>query len=324
LRVAITGATGFIGSNIARKLCSEGHTVKALVRTEPKIVLGFPYQTVNFLDLNSLTQALAGFDAVVHCAGMIAFPGDQKAMHTANVTITENLATAAIQNKVRCFVHLSTPSVYFNFCDRLNIQELEPVPYPCATLYAETKLQADKVILNLGTKGMRTVILRPRAVSGAGDHHVLPRLLESRLGPYFPLVDGGRALFDMTHIEDFVEVVRLMLERDQISGVFNVSGGQPITSADLVKLLCKEMGIAHKTLFVPYRLARSVSQITEFFSHYTREKSASLSPYTVGLMKFSQTLSIEKLRRELSFVPQRTPQMIVADFVRGLKQDSRI
>lgn len=97
-RVAVTGATGFVGGNIAQVLTLEGHDVQALVRRNPEAGLPWNYSLVDFQDEDSLASALQGFDAVVHCAISNDFNrlvNDRRHAYDSFVGMTSRVSRAA-------------------------------------------------------------------------------------------------------------------------------------------------------------------------------------------------------------------------------------
>jgi nucleoside-diphosphate-sugar epimerase len=175
VRIAITGAGGFCGSAVARLAAERGADVICLGRRPG------PVGRHVFWDATEGGRPdIAGVDVVVHLAAAVGDPrpteANERAFHEVNVDGTRRLLAAAEQSRV---VLVSSASVY------------RPGPYPAPvgeehptdrqrTAYGRTKAIGEKIALAAGA-----VVLRPRAVHGMGDPHLMPRLRR--------IVRGGRA-----------------------------------------------------------------------------------------------------------------------------------
>jgi dTDP-4-dehydrorhamnose reductase len=110
LRVAVTGSTGFVGSNIAEVLTTAGHDVIGLVRRQPERKLVWGHRLVDFVDVESLSSAISGFDAVVHCAIANDFNRllvDRDYAYDSYVGMTQRLVAASNRADAH-FVYIST------------------------------------------------------------------------------------------------------------------------------------------------------------------------------------------------------------------------
>lgn len=125
-RVLVTGASGFIGSHIARALSTAGHEVLATGRDATRLAaFASTPIAVDTADITTdpLEKLVIGRDAVVHCAALSSPWGARSAFQQANVHATERLLDAANHAGVGRFVHLSSPSIYFRMADQFDIPE---------------------------------------------------------------------------------------------------------------------------------------------------------------------------------------------------------
>src|SRR5687768_13398910 len=115
MKILVTGATGKVGSRLARRLAARGDQVRALVRdpVRARELLGDSIELApgDLLDVSSLAAAVQGVDAVVHCAAFFRGATPEQA-HAVNDLGTQNLAHAAVAAKVKRFVFTSTGLVY--------------------------------------------------------------------------------------------------------------------------------------------------------------------------------------------------------------------
>ncbi len=170
MKILVTGATGKVGSRIARRLAQRGDQVRALVR-DPARAAGLAGARVelaqgDLLDASSLVAAVRGVDAVVHCAAFFRGATPEEA-HAVNDLGTQHLAGAARAASVRRFVFTSTGLVYGSTGGRLAGED-----HPCAptAAYPVSKLAAERHLLAL--EGLDVRVLRLPFVYGDGDPHI--------------------------------------------------------------------------------------------------------------------------------------------------------
>ncbi len=198
--VSVTGATGFIGGAVVRRLVSSGWKVRVLIRpsTDPDILLGPSVTPVigSLEDVASLHRLLNGAQAVIHCAGAVR--GVTKAQFNGvNVDGVGRLAKAAIAQQ--------TPP-------HLLLLSSLAARQPGLSPYAASKRQAEDLLATFG-RGLQWTVFRPPAVYGPGDRELLPlfrlmaRGIAPRLGP-------PSARFSLLFIEDLAQAVLDWLETD--------------------------------------------------------------------------------------------------------------
>ena len=316
IKVGITGATGCAGRNIVERLALDPSIkIDALGRNE---AIGRELESRNCrfysIDLTDHTQIHSKFkelDIVIHCAAATGPWGPYEHFYSTNVLGTQNVLSALENSSVRTFVYLSTPSIYFNNTSRCNIPESEALPKYQFTNYSKTKLDAENLVSESKIQNCKVFILRPRAIFGAYDRTILPRLTKvARLG-FFPLIDGGSAKVDVTCVQNLSELVyQLCVNGSSRPGIYNVSNGEPITIKDLVRHVFSKLGLKPYYVRVPRRLAYHTAQNLEilFSLPFIKRFEPPLTKYTVGLIGHSQTLDISAARRHLGYKPMMSTQ----------------
>ena len=178
MMVLVTGATGKVGSRLAKSLTLRGDQVRALVR-DPNRAAELREHRVeivrgDLLDHGSLNAAVQGVDAVVHCASLF-FPGDTSEQgHAVNDLGTQRLADAARAAGVKRFVFTSTGLVYGGSGGRLVSEDDACMPSPG---HFASKLATERALL--AVEGLDVIILRLAFVYGDGDPHIeeiVPRM----------------------------------------------------------------------------------------------------------------------------------------------------
>jgi nucleoside-diphosphate-sugar epimerase len=309
-RVLVTGATGFLGGHVMARLAACAMPALALGR-QPERAAGLiaAGHAVVRQDLAASFDAathpaLREVEAIIHCAARSAPFGRAVDFERDNVMATRHLVNFARQNRVRRFVHISTPSVYFAYRDQLDVPEHAPLPPP-VNHYARTKRQAEEIVLAAPEIG--PVVLRPRGIYGRGDGALLPRLLwAARKGP-LPLFRGGRARIDLTHVDDVVDAVLTALTADAEAegGIFNISGGEVIPVRRIADTACARAGIATRWRPMPLAAAMLAASLMEAAAALLPGRpEPPVTRYGLGLFAYAQSLDISSAARVLRWSPQ--------------------
>jgi nucleoside-diphosphate-sugar epimerase len=199
-RIAVVGASGFVGSALCERLFFEGISFTPFVRGTGNAArisrLSIPIRRLDLLDSKPVLDALTGFDIVVNCS-----LGDKAAVRRGfhNLLLTmERLRTSRL-------IHLSSASIYGVEPKPHCITEQGP-PDPQSNEYAEMKLRQDESIFRLSRKGVSTYILCPGAIVGPYSVFSIGLAQALRSGP-MPLVDGGVNPSNLVHVDNLVEAI---------------------------------------------------------------------------------------------------------------------
>ncbi|HEV2080066.1 MAG TPA: NAD(P)-dependent oxidoreductase [Allosphingosinicella sp.] len=309
-RILVTGATGFLGSHLARALIGRGFQVVATGRNISKAPAGpegallfIPADLSNGSDVRRLEAAAGTLDAVVHAAALSAPWGPRQAFHSANVAATRNILDLARSNGTERLVYISTPSIYFRFQDQFGVRETDPLPPP-VNRYSESKRMAEELVIQ--RDDLASFILRPRGLYGRGDTALLPRLVHAAKRRPLPLLRGGKAVTDLTHVEDAVDAAIAAIDAPaDAAGIYNISGGEPQRLVDVIELACGRSGVKVRWRPTPVRAALAAARAMELAcACLPGRPEPPVTAYGVGVLAFSQTLDIEKARRELGWSPR--------------------
>jgi nucleoside-diphosphate-sugar epimerase len=315
MNIVVTGGTGFIGRHITWHLAAQGHDVQftgrnalaaaEVIRHSPAAVRWLAVDHGTPAAARTLRDATQGCSAIVHCAALSSPWGTPQAFADANVTSTEDVLQACQTNAVKRLVHLSTPSLYFAFRDRLNVSEHDPLPPP-VNEYARSKALAETRVHEAGLD--EAVILRPRAVFGPWDGTLMPRLLRVMQRGPLPLMRGGQAQLDLTCVANLVHAVWLSLTQPLPRAVctYNVSNGTPLTFEDLLHRVAEQFRLNLRTRRLPWRVVDAVARVLETSARLRGSGEPLLTRYGAGVLAFSQTLDLSAIRHELGYRPVQT------------------
>jgi nucleoside-diphosphate-sugar epimerase len=232
VKVFVTGATGFIGGEVARQLRDRGDEVVALVRSPAKgaklTALGCELVAGDLGDATALRKGMAGCDAVIHAAAMyeVGIPAKQRpTMWEANVAGTERAMKAALEERIPRVVYVSTVGIFGNTHGRVVDESYKNPENDFTSYYEETKLEAHKVVDRMvAEEGLPAVIVQPGGVYGPGDTSQVADLLEQFFAGKLPLLPFPELGICMTHVEDIAGGILLGLEKGTPGEAYVISG----------------------------------------------------------------------------------------------------
>lgn len=255
--------------------------------------------SMDLLDRSSLRALLEEADSVVHLAALSSLWGKKADFYRVNVEGTEAIVEAAFSAKVKRFVHISTPSLYFDFKDQINILETTPFTNRFVNFYVETKKKAEEIIDHAK---ISCLTIRPRGIFGPHDRSIIPRLLKTCSKKGVPRFTRKSPIVDVTYVDNVSHAIYLCLKApESFSGQkYNITNGESKNLWDLLSTLLKRLSFPSRFWNFPYPLAYASAALAEQLS---LGKEPVLTRYAVGLMAFSQTLCIEKAKKELEYTP---------------------
>lgn len=242
MKAFVTGATGFVGGHVARKLRGRGDEVVALVRSPEKAAelrdLGCEIVEGSLSDEGAIERGVQGVDAVLHvgAAYKVGIPRSQRpALHDANVRGTERVLDAAIAAGVRRIVHVSTGNAYGNTHGQVVDETYErPQPPDFLSYYDQTKFEAHQIALDRIAKGAPIVIVQPCAVYGPGDPSELGNMIDQTRTGKLKVRMFPEAGFNFAYVEDIAEGILLAHDKGRIGESYNL-GGPKSTMGELVE-----------------------------------------------------------------------------------------
>jgi nucleoside-diphosphate-sugar epimerase len=246
VRVAVTGATGFIGGHVVRRLAAAGWHVRAVTQPGRRWTAPPGVEVAAApLVAAELTRACAGADVVVHLAALTRAPSARE-LRAVNVEGTREVARAAAALGAR-LVHVSSLAAGGPGTSARPRRE-DDAPAPI-TAYGRSKLEAEVVVA--ATSGLRWTIVRPALVYGPGDRNALPLFRLARRG--LALVPpGAGAAWTFIHAEDVARAIERAAASPSADGQ-SVALGHPriVTAEDLEAALAAAVGRRLRRVRVP-------------------------------------------------------------------------
>ena len=301
MRVAVTGATGFVGGAIADHLASAGHDVLAVGRRARPPGIAHDYLVWDLAGDTPPPRVLAACDAVVHAAAHVAPWGPDAPFRQVTVAGTERLLRA--MDPAARLVVIGTASVYDPRIPHVLVLEAEAPVAADRYLNAYGRAKADQERLVLAAHP-DAVVLRPRAIWGPGDTTLLPRILARVRAGRLPLPGGGRHPMSTTHISSLTTAVAAALERPAVGGPVNVADATPTTPARLIGMLFEALGRNVRIVAVPTTMAWAAAAAVEGVWRVAgRSNEPPITRYAVAGLARAFTLDLGRLHRELEVQP---------------------
>lgn len=269
MRIAVTGATGFVGRRLVARLCSDGHTVVGIVRGE----MTAPSACVEVARVGPIDGAtdwgdvLIGADCVIHLAARTHAVGergggDLRDYRPLNVDGTRALAEAAVGAGVSRFVFLSSIKVNGERTTNRPFSSTDPAAPVDA--YGISKWEAEKAVTDVGRRGgLDVVVVRPPLVYGEGAKGNIARLRRAltRRGIIpVPLVDNRRSLVALDNLVDLL--VRCATHPAAPGNTFLVSDGEDLSTAQLIRRFARELNSRAWLVPVPASALRLGGRLT--------------------------------------------------------------
>lgn len=318
--VLVTGATGFTGGHLVRKLVDASADVHGIARPSSEIDDEL-YEAVTWhrgdvYDAEVVEDAMAGVDYVFHMATCYRDGGAPDREHRrVHVESTRLLAEAAQrQPEFERFVHVSTVGVHGH------IEEPpadEDAPFNPGDIYQETKLEGELWIREYADKaGLPLAVLRPAAIMGPDDRRLLKLFRFARYG-VFPLLDGHDPQYHLIHVDDLTDIMILAAHNPEAEGeVFICGNAEPSSAVAILSQVGELLDTRLRFVPVPARpvflLADAVERIADLL-----DVEPILYRRRVAFFTKDRAFDTRKLQDVLGFEHRFDNEAAVRDTARG-------
>lgn len=309
-KVLVTGATGFLGKYLIEELLNNDYEVVAQGRKENVLNELKEKYNVEILkcSLDEIKNIEINVDYVIHAAALSTVWGKWEDFYNSNVVGTENVIDFCNKNKVKKLVYVSSPSIYSAKCNRLNIREDDFDKNNQLNFYIKSKILAENLINSIENDKLERVIIRPRGLFGIGDTSIIPRLINANRKIGIPLFNDGKNIVDITCVENVALALRLAIESEKVVGnTYNITNGEPREFKNILEELFEQINEPSKYLKINLNLMYGVSCIIEFiYKLFHIYKEPMITKYNICTLGYSQTLNIEKAKKDLNYIPKMT------------------
>lgn len=325
VNILVTGATGFLGGWVMRRLCKEFGSEKVIgtgrneARAAEMIGLGYTMVTGDLADSGFVRNGFPQITHVVHCAARSSPWGSYSGFYRDNVLTTRNLLTEI--SGIKRFIYISTPSIYFDYRNRLNVREDAELPRKFVNHYTATKYLAEMEVLNFHNPGMIRLVIRPRAIIGAGDTVLLPRVIRAYNSGRLRIIGNGMNTGDFSSAKNIAHAVYLAIISDSaIDGkIFNITDDEPQQIWPLLEKTLEKLGFHANLKRMNYSLVFTLAALSEIFSRFISRKEPVLTRYGTGVLFYSLTLDISAAKKFLKYKPIINTEKTIEEFVNYYK-----
>ena len=324
MKYLITGATGFIGPHLVRKLVNDGHTCRCLVRNSSNVEelkeLGVELAQGDITRAETLKGIADGMDRVLHMATlghMSNFTVTESMFEAINVQGTQNIMAEALQAGVQRVVHCSTVAAMGICPDVPATEESSCNPHHP---YGRSKLKAEqKVQVLIAEKTLPAAIIRFSMVYGPGDARDILKLTRLTKKGLFPKIGNRPKLTPLIHVDDAVKGLLLAAEKGRSGEVYLLTNQESLPFDNVRKILQQALGTKRFPLYVPEWAALTAASLSEKIFPIIG-KIPPVSRKNIESTLADRVFSIEKAKKELGFHPQVNPEIGLRETVEWYKE----
>jgi predicted dehydrogenase/nucleoside-diphosphate-sugar epimerase len=305
--VLVTGASGFLGRALINRLRESGEKIRVLVRRPMPAWEYDPDLQIVYGDLgdpSAVDRAVEGVKTIYHLGA--AMKGGIADFQSATAVGTQNVADAAFKHAISRLVYVSSITVmdYAGHGGK-PMTETSPVePHPERRgAYTETKLRAERIVLNSIRKGLSATIVRPGQIFGRGAEMVAPYGTIALAGRWV-VVGSGNIPLPLVYIDDVVDALLLAARRDAVCGeIFQLVDDERITQRQYIDECRKHIGEKIRVIYVPrpvfYMAGVAIAALGKLLG-----RSVPLTRYRVASIRGIETFDCTRVRARLGWAPR--------------------
>lgn len=301
----VTGASGYIGSNLVRKLSEMGLETRAFVRKTSNIRKLSELKNVeicfgDITDISSLEQAAKGCQVVLHTAAVIGEWGDYQKFYEVNYLGTRNTLQASIKANVNKFIHISSMGV-LDLRGKGTVREDHPYGHFTSS-YCRSKAEAEKLVMKQ-RDSIQTVIVRFPAVYGPEDSLLTRKALNFASKNLLFVINGGKGVFPHLYIKNLIEAILLAAQKDEAVGeIFNITDGVNTSAREFFNHFNHIVGKGNIYLSLSYPVAWALVFLMDIFARVIRRPPL-FSWTALEFLTLKCGFDVSKAAKKLSYKP---------------------
>lgn len=306
MKSLVTGANGFTGSHLVRRLLKRGDEVIAYVRQTSDLsrLEGLPIQFIfgAITDQKALTEAMQGVEQVFHIAAYVELGlVDADLMHQVNVQGTQAVLASAQAAGVQRMLHCSTIGIYGDTQGRQIDETFTREQQGFSSAYDSTKFYGQQAVDQAAQSGFHVVSVMPSGIFGLGDPHFGPVVQQFLKGGLKVWAAGDRVT-GIVHVDDLVEAMILAIEKGQRGDHFIISAGE-LTTNEMFEVFSRETGIPVPKE-VPAPLVRLAGNLLDPIGHLLKWQPPISRERVHYLYDRCVRVDATKARKELGWTPR--------------------
>lgn len=328
----VTGASGFVGGKLSRRLLAAGRRVRALARSPlPELErLGAETVRADIADPAAMDAACRGVTTVYHAAARVGVWGPREAFERTNIGGAESIVAACRRHGVARLVFTSSPSVVFDEGDLSGVDESHPRGTHFPADYPRTKAEAERVVLEAHEPArLATCALRPHLIWGVGDQNLIPRVVARARAGRLRIVGTGRNRVDLTHVDNVIDAHVLAERALAAPGAaaggrpFFITNGQPVVLWDWINDLLARLGIPPVRRRLSLSSARRLGALCEVGWRVLRLRGEPpMTRFVASELAKDHWFRIDAARRDLGYAPRVSMAAGLDELVASLRMAS--
>lgn len=313
MKCLVTGAGGYIGDSLVRRLVSENHSVLGLIH---KSIPKNPEKKIRYIkgditDKNTLKNIVKDIDVIFHCAALIQDYGPQKKFYQINLEGTKNLVLACKSVNIKRFIFLGHIG-YESFNYKNN--------------YSETKIQAEQYLLNkYKMEKFPAIIIRPGNVYGPGATTWVLKPLKSIQKKRIALIDQGKGIFLHTYIDNLIDALVNTIQMPGIIGetIDVTDGDNSVTWGKYLNDLSTIFSGSPIKKNLSIKSALTIGKLMIILNRIFKIEPW-ITPTAVNIFTNKEKISINKAKKLLGYTPKVEYNEGIERVKRWLKSENYI
>ena len=305
MKIFVTGATGFIGMHLVRRLAETKHDLYCLVRRTSDVStikeVGATLIPGDVTDKASILAGIRGCDSVINLANVYTFWEPRKRIYRdVNVDGTRNIMECALETGVSKVVHISSAVIYGMPADCPFTEESRVGPVRFSE-YARTKYAGDLVVWDLFQKRhLPVVVVYPGAVLGPGDPKTTGQYIQSLMHRRMPATVFPDSVLTCVHVRDVAEVIARALEKQANIGEKYLAGKDRVSFREINQAISQISGVPLPKMQMPDALAVANAWLLTGLANITKKPPMlGMSIDMARTMKYGFRFDGSKAEREL-------------------------
>ncbi|MCJ7498366.1 MAG: NAD-dependent epimerase/dehydratase family protein [candidate division Zixibacteria bacterium] len=305
MKIFITGATGFIGTHVVRRLAQTQHKMFCLARKTSDVThlkeLGATLTPGDVTDKESLLKGMIGCDWVVNLANLYSFwESDRKIYTKVNIEGTRNIMESALEKGISKVVHISTAGIFGKpaDCPFTEDSTVGPVQF---SEYSRTKYEGDLIAWELyEKKKLPLVMVYPGAVLGPGDPKTTGKYIKDLMGRKLPATVFNDSIMTFVHVRDVAETIVRATEKENNIGEKYLAGKYQLTFGEINKMISEISSVPLPKISLPSFLVMVNAKLLTSLANLIKKPPIwGMSVDQMKVMKESFRFDGSKAEREL-------------------------
>ncbi len=305
MKIFITGATGFIGTHVVRRLAQTQHKMFCLARKTSDVThlkeLGVNIITGDVTDKESLLKGMIGCDWVINLANLYSFwEPDRKIYNKVNIEGTRNVMESALEKGISKVVHISTAGIFGKPAD-CPFTEDSPVGPVQFSEYFRTKYEGDLIAWELYEKmKLPLVMVYPGAVLGPGDPKATGKYIKDLMDRKLPATVFNDSIMTFVHVSDVAETIVRATEKENNLGEKYLAGKYQLTFGEINQMVSEISGVPLPKISLPSFMVMVNAKLLTFLANLIKKPPIwGMSVDQMKVMKESFRFDGTKAEKEL-------------------------